>query len=165
MFWWWVLAELKTSKYIYIFYLVKPINKHFCIRSWQRHHPVLRAQGWTLMRRRTVSIRRRKKRKTGTTGTTLALHLGKSRGRTENFWQTTMWTGNFPVTVVILLQAEIWISWDLKPWLLLCKSSTQWNHLYFIILKVMNQNIKFIVYPGCIRIKSRILPKLRLGRR
>ena len=109
MFWWWVLAELKTSKYIYIFYLVKTyINKHLCIRSWQRHHPVLRAQGWTLMRKRTVSIRQKKKRKTGTTGTTLALHLGKSRGRTENFWQTTMWTGNFPVTVVILLQAEIY---------------------------------------------------------
>ena len=31
--------------------------------------------------------------------------------------------------------------------------------------QVLNQDIKFLVYPGCIRIKSRILPKLRLGRR
>ena len=45
---------------------------------------------------------------------------------------------------------------------LLCKSS---NHFHFIILNVVTQNINFTVYPGCIRIKSRILPKLRLGRR
>ena len=50
--------------------------------------------------------------------------------------------------------------------ILVCKSSANFPTiiLTYQVMK-LHQNIKFTVNPGCIRIKSRILPKLRLGRR
>ena len=146
------IAKLKTRRY-YIpqnFLLVKT-SKHFETRSSRLRHLLIRAQGWTLMRTNPVSKGRRRRKMARTQ------HLKKSRGKMENFLQTIMWRGNCPVTAAILHQAEIRIFWDLK----LCYANPQ----AFIMLKVVNQNIKFSVYPGCIRIKSRILPKLRLGRR